>query len=125
MSNDYCSRTNIERHFGTENVAEWADLDSDDDATKITNQVNWAISGASDDFDSIAQAMGERVPVKDEDGSTPSFVTFLVACMAGWLLHGARGMVEGYPDPYEQKWKWMFGVLQNIQDGTRKIPGAV
>jgi phage gp36-like protein len=94
----YCTRAEIELRFGADNVADWADLDNDGNATTITNTINDAISEASDQFDGLFRATAYRIPLTSEStGATPTEVAFMCSRLAGVLLHEKRGVQDWDP----------------------------
>lgn len=85
------NRTALETTFGAANIAQWADVDNDENATTISNRIAWALT------------MGEsyvlgRLSVRYAMPFTvmPALVVQLICDMAGvYLYRSPRGMIEG------------------------------
>jgi phage gp36-like protein len=90
----YCGRSDIEDRFGVTNVSKWADLDDDEDATKIANRIDRAIEAASDDIDDYLRGGPYRIPLEDANGLVPRPVRRIAAILAGVWLYEARGTVD-------------------------------
>jgi phage gp36-like protein len=87
----YSARADIEARFGVSNVSVWADLDNDEDATKITNRIAAAIAWADAYIEGIMRGSHFRIPIVTLAGGTPTIVTDLSAKLAGLWLYEARG----------------------------------
>ncbi len=91
----YCAQTDIERRFGATQVAKWADIDADGDATKIANRIASAIVYADVEIDDRLRGGPYTVPFSSP---TPATVTRISAELAGvWLFEG-RGIHEWSPE---------------------------
>ena len=84
---DYCTRSDIEDLFGVVNVAKWADLDNDADATKIAARIARAITGASASIDDRLRDSLYVLPIT----GSPSTLVNLCASLAGVWLYECRG----------------------------------
>lgn len=87
---DYCTRSDIEDLFGTDNLALWADLDGDRDATKIAARIAKAITYAQADLDSRLLGGPYVVPIT----TSHPVITELTATLAGAWLYSARGQLD-------------------------------
>ena len=125
MSNDYCTRADIENIFGVVNVAAWADMTGNQNAAEIAARVAWAISAASDELDDLMRGTSYRVPLKTAAGAVPGTVKILVATLAGVSLyenHGVDEIREGQPihkllwarERYEK-------IVQQIKSGQMRL----
>ena len=85
-------RADVEQVYGIANVSQWADLDNDGDATKITNRINWAISRG---YDYILGRLSKRFDISTFV-NYPSVIFQLIAKRAGIELYTSpRGIVDG------------------------------
>jgi phage gp36-like protein len=91
---DYCTRADIESLFGADNVAKWADLDSDQDATKITARITKAIIYAQADLDSRLMGGPYIVPFT----TAHAVITDLTARLAAIWLYKAHGTTDTTSD---------------------------
>jgi len=130
MSSTYCTRSDIETVFGTDNVSQWGDLNNTGVGATILARITWAIGHIGDDFDSIAAIRHLRIPIQDQDGSTPTFVRDLAAMAAGVLLYEGRGVEDVDREgnfihrlaPIRDR---VYRTFEQIRRGEREIPGAV
>jgi len=93
----WCVKADIEQQFGPDNVADWADLDNDDNATKIANRIAAAITYA----EAFAKAMlrGSPLSLTRIDASVPTLITVATAIIAGVYLYECRGLEDASPNP--------------------------
>ena len=123
----YCTRSDVEAIFGTSDVAEWADLNNNDDAGEITSRINWAIDVAAEEFDDFFRTAGYRVPIQDADGNTPTTVKYHNAMLVGVLLYEWQGVQNFDPQTGQphHKLAWhrqhVYEFLREVVQGTRKI----
>ncbi|MFG0247836.1 MAG: phage protein Gp36 family protein [Phycisphaeraceae bacterium JB051] len=122
----YSTRTDIEDIFGIANVASWADLDSDEDATKITNRITRAIAHADAMINAILTDSQYTIPLSALPGKTLGLITTISATLSGCWLYEARGLNdaddEGRPfNRYSAKRKQAEVMLGNIAEGSLKI----
>lgn len=118
----YCTRSDIEDRFGVNNVADWADLDNDEDATKIANRITRSITWASAEIDDHAAVSNYTIPLADSGGSTPTTVEHLAAVLAGIWLYEARGDADRdgrHRFKYDKA--WAYRTLREMRDGTRLL----
>ena len=94
----YCQRSDIEDIFGVTNVAQWADLDNDEKAAKITARIARAIAVADAEVDSRLRGSPLTVPVVDSAGDTPVLITDVAARLAGVWLYENRGVQDAPED---------------------------
>jgi len=91
---DYCEQADIEDLFGAVNVAKWADLDNDIDATKIAARVARGIAVASAKVDDHLRGGPYALPIT---GDSTTLVN-LAAMLAGVWLYESRGVQDYSPD---------------------------
>lgn len=94
----YCERTDIESIYGANNVADWADLDRDQDDDKIAASITGAIADATDYLDDRFRDSRYVVPIVATIGGTPRQVKRLCARLAGLYLYEARGAQDINPE---------------------------
>lgn len=87
----YIARADVEAVFGVDNVEKWADLDNDQDATKITNRITDAISFAEGLFEGRLRQGRYALPLTVA-GSGLDFIQSIVSTLAGDWLYRARGL---------------------------------
>ena len=119
----YCERADVENVFGVDNVAEWADLDNDANATTIENQITWAIAAAGDEIDDYMRGTRYRLPLQVLAGTTPTSVRDSAATIAGLKLYDRRGIEddEGGGGLYGKMRARVYESLSDIRTGTRKL----
>ena len=84
--------TNLNQVFGKVNIAQWADVDNDEDSDTIAARVTWAISEAAD------YILGRLTPRFDFSTVTtlPTRIFSLICRRAGMVLYMTpRGLVDG------------------------------
>lgn len=91
MTSAYCDRDDVEMVFGATNVEKWADVDNDEDATKIADRIDWAIEEASERIDTRMRGGLYEVPFSVP---YPRTIVTLVARLAGITLYDARGITD-------------------------------
>ncbi len=129
MSSDYCSRSDIEATYGTTNVAEWADMDGDEDAAAILTRINRAIEIASEDIDDLIRgsSLSYGIPIADKDGNTPTTIEELCAVKAGIWLYHALGQYDQNRQTGTRisrllwRERWADKVLDEILQGKRHL----
>lgn len=84
---DYCTRSDVEKRWGTRNVAKWADLDNDQNAATIQAQIEWAIDAASQRIDMDISGAGYVTPLENV-----GLVNYHAASLAGAILYNARAV---------------------------------
>lgn len=122
----YCVLADIEDLFGATNVATWSKLQSDDSAATILARQTRAIAAVCAKMDAYFRKAGYRIPVVDEDGSTPTEVKDCAATLAGIWLYQARGVDDvdrnGMP---ANKLRWHYEdalrFLADVRDGNIRI----
>ncbi len=93
----YCSRSDIERRFGTTNVATWGDLDNDENAGTISANITQAIAVASDKIDDAMRTSHYLISLSTPGGSTPTAIVNIAATLAGVWLRTPRGTEDFDP----------------------------
>jgi hypothetical protein len=120
----YASRSDLEREFGTENIRTWADKDNDNDQTKISANIDYALTLAERYINARAYELRANVP----DSSSPLY--YMLAdfqiTYSGVLLYMGRGQLaagtmgsEGagiYNDAMESAKKQLTGMLISSRD---------
>jgi hypothetical protein len=96
----YCLRSDVEQHFGVENVKKWADLDDDENTTTIASRVAYMIEVADSYIDAhLRAAHFEPLPIEQDDSSSaPTIIKHLSAELTGVLLYEARGVQHFHPE---------------------------
>ncbi len=123
----YCTRANIEAVYGPTNVAKWADLDADENASNITARITLAISVASEEIDDFVRLTQYTIPLATAAAETPVTITNLAATLAGIWLYEARGSQDFDPKtgaPYHRlafKLEETKQFLEQLRTGDRKI----
>lgn len=84
----YCSRSDIERRWGVNNVRQWADLENDNNAARIQMQIDWAILAASERINSDLAASVYKLPFDP----VPYAVRRFAATLAGVELFNTRAV---------------------------------
>lgn len=96
---DYTDATQIQRIYGVNNVNKWADLDNDEDSSKIAARIAWACEMSTNYMNGrLAQGKYE-VPFTDED-HLPKLLVLLTSMLAGLMLFDGRLVVSSDP-PYD------------------------
>jgi len=85
----YIARSNVEDQFGVNNIADWADLDRDEDATKITNRITTAISYAEALVEGKLRTSRYLVPFSN---TSDPLIQSICAIYAGEFLYRSRGL---------------------------------
>ena len=114
----YIARADLE-HFGVDNVAKWADLDGDADATKILARINGAIADGEAIVDAALRGGGYTVPVSGGG----AFITWIAQRLAVYSLYTARGIDDDnkITGKMEAHYKEALHDLSLIQAGIRKL----
>jgi len=124
----YATRSNIEDAFGVTNVEVWADLDADEDSTKITNRITRALAIAEEEVDESLRNGAYVVPVTmDVDGVLGVSVTLtdVTAKLAGGWLWENRRLEDTDKDEDSSRVsshaKRARAILTEIASGKRKL----
>lgn len=86
---DWTSQREMEMMFGASNVSKWADLDNDEDVTKIAQRIVWAAREATEDARSRLRGSPASLIT-----CAPRALRLAVTKLAGVLLYEARGIVD-------------------------------
>ena len=82
----------LQQIYGINNIHDWANLDNDNDPTKIANRVTWAIARG---YDYILGRLNKRFDISTFV-TYPSVIFQLIAKRAGIELYTSpRGIVDG------------------------------
>ena len=122
---EYCARADVEAIYGVTNVSKWGDLDSDQDAGKITARITWAIQSASNELEDRLRGGPLSVPFSP----VPQTIKETTAYLAGVILYEFRGITdmteEGEP---QHRLHWhrerVDTVISQILAGQRKFAGS-
>jgi hypothetical protein len=95
----YCSRNDIEQKFGVDNVATYADLNNNQNATEISERIDTAIAISSRRIDFMLQGGPYNVPLSFADGNTDLIVVDWAATLAGLWLYNSTGQADDSVGP--------------------------
>ncbi len=129
----WTSRKEIELLFGSDNIAQWADLNSTAVAVEITERIQWAVDNATD------EARGRLInsPVKLSTLiEAPLRLRMATSRLAGVLLYESRGVKDTAEDDGKHKLVYhkkeankFFAKVQagqlRIGEGSSTSPGVV
>ena len=89
----YCSTTHLNYEYGSVNVAAWADLDGDANATKIADCIAWHISNADARIDDRLRRsdLSFGLPAALSDDTVPPTIRKIAVQLAGYGLSKGRG----------------------------------
>jgi len=125
MATYYCEKDDVEQVFGTEQVAEYANLTGEADDATITARINWWRAAATEEINGAARkAAYQIVPLVDKDGNTPTTVKLLAAVLVGVWLYEASGSKDFDPKTGRPSHRlyfmraWARRRLQEIRDGV-------
>lgn len=126
----YCTQAQIEVVYGVNNIAKWADIDNDANATTKANRITAAISYASEEIDDVLRTMGVRIPIVTASGSTPTTIVHIAAVLAGLWLYEGRGAEDYNRDGtirHGHAWRrdWAYQYLDDLKSGKRAIDGTI
>ena len=114
----YSARSDVEDVFGVDNVAKWADLDADADATKIANRITRAIAAGDAKIDQRFRSSQYAVPlVPGTSGDV--VVTDWSARLAGVWLYESRGTNE--MDQKGRPFNRMSGQEKKVMDHMDRV----
>lgn len=97
MTVTYSTDSKIKSIFGNANWNQWADLDNDQNAGKMTAASDGARVRAYREINSRLRPTHYRLPVTDAAGGVPAEIEALEATMAGVFLQAPRGEEDGGP----------------------------
>jgi len=127
----YCTRSDIEYEYGVKNVAAWADLDGDANATTISNRILRAIAIADARIDDRLResAVSFRVPYTNDAGTVPLTLMSIAVQIAGYRLSKGRGNrdYDGSGKPLSKFWadyQDALATLEEIANKTLTLEGA-
>ena len=90
----YCTREHIELKFGTANVAQWADLNNNEDAGEITAAIDDAIESADAQIDDTLRDSRYAVPIVPLSGTEVRTIRDISRMLAGSILYDNRGTFD-------------------------------
>lgn len=117
----YATRHDIELIFGRVNVAAWADVDNDGNATFITARINWALSESYYYINNKLLGSSYVIPFET---TYPVQVVSQSARYAGIILYEARGIVDKGEKPNHQLTahrKMVDEFLHDVQRGKIRL----
>jgi len=123
----YAARSDIEDVFGVDNVAQWADLDNDQDPNKISARIDRALQWATGEIDSYLRRGPYDVPVVDSNNQTPQVIKSICADLAGVWLYESRGIDDFNPETGRvvHRLEWVrqraYRALRELLSGVRRI----
>lgn len=123
----YATRTDVERMFGKDNIAKYADLDNDKDTAKIEAQVQYALDQADEEINSRLRGCRYVVPFVGLGSGNPPLIIYLAAIKAGLILYEARGAQEIDADDGSPQHRYAYHnkrfdqVIKDIKLGRRTI----
>lgn len=114
-SSSYCGRTDVEIEHGATNVSAWADLDGDQDATKIAARIESAIEDACEEVENRLRGGVHEVPLPFSSRE----ITNIAAVLAGCALYAKRGAedTEDGKDRLQVKRERAYARLASIRTG--------
>lgn len=106
--------------FGAINIQKWADVDNDEDPTKIAARIAWALTQATARVDSMLST-GRYSNYLDDP-----LIEDVVARLAGVLLYDSRGITdaEDNENPVSKHQSYVDTTLRRIQSGALKLTTA-
>ena len=116
-----CTRSSIEDVFGKENVRKWADIDGDNDPSKITSRITDAISFSQADLYSRFRDTQYKVPFEGTD----TLMDELWAHLAGLWLHKHKSIMDYDPEtkrasnPMQHLIDWVDTTIEEIRADKR------
>lgn len=123
----YCTKADMELEFGATNIADWANIDNDGNATTKSARITEAIAVASEEIDEVLRTTGYLVSSVQADGDgTPKAFNRLARVLAGLWLYESRGATDYARDgtPHHgHAWRrqWAHDYLERIRSGAIKI----
>lgn len=116
----YITRADIELLIGVNNVAEYADLNNDNDADEITAAVAGAISAAEDEFDDRLRHGKYLIPLSSVNDNTKRIIAALAARN---LFNPRRGGDENAQ--ISNLDKWALRQIDAIAKGVMKLDATL
>jgi len=94
---NYITQADVEAEFGAELVDQWADIDNDEDAGKISARKDSAILIAETEVDALFRSGPYIVPLAPSS-AVDGHIKSLIAQKAGLWLESTRGRSDRSPD---------------------------
>ena len=94
----YATRADVELLFGSSNVAKWADLNNDEDASDIAARVCWALAESYAYMNNRLNGGPYTVPFSSPNDEVIS----MSARYAGVILYDTRGITDAADPPQHQ-----------------------
>lgn len=115
----YCSRKDIERAYGKNNVGRWADLDSNKDTEEIEDRIQYQIVQAGNEVDGDLSQSPYGTPFEEP---YPDVIVYLCALKAGILLYmGRRIASDDLQNQVSQQQKHYQELVNKINADRFKI----
>ena len=102
MASTYCAQADIEQVFGPTKISGsggYADLDDDNDATKISNRIAQSIAVAGDWIDDLMRRTAYRSPLVDASGKAQPSEGFLELELSRYGIRRSPESLIGALDP--------------------------
>lgn len=90
----YSTQSNVEAVFGADNIAQWGQINPDDDANDVATAVTNAIAWADAEIDGVFTDGPYPLPF----APVPTLVQHWSAVLAGAYLYRRRGIVQDMDD---------------------------
>lgn len=119
MTTAYCTRTDVERIFGSANVQRWASLDNNEDADTVDDRIEHACEFATEYVNSRLMFGRYVIPF----ASVPTLIVHLTAMFAGVQLYDGRRVIndEEPRDGVSRQRKDFDRYIRQIQKGQLKL----
>jgi phage gp36-like protein len=120
----YSTRTDIERVAGADNVARWADVNNDGNATTITNAITAAIEWADEMIDGAFRDGPYVIPFS----ATPTLVARWSAKLAAVELYRSRGLRDDGDSAAGKLTEWEKQVNRDLMmytSGSLRLEAAL
>ena len=120
----YCSRSDIEKIFGTENVIKWSDLDNDRDSSKIESRIDCIIDKATMEIECRLRDGPYKVPfIAPYD----KLIIDTTARLVGVMLYECRGVQDSNNDNHELEWhrRQVETVINGIMSRKYRLTSTV
>jgi phage gp36-like protein len=130
----WTSRGELEKQFGAENVAQWADLSNQGNSAEVASVIQYAMRAATDDAKS--RILGAPCgPIT----TPPALLRFMVTRLAGVYLYTNRGVQDSSDEDGKHRFsaieksvnKWFQSVvagqvpLGSVDAGITSVPVVV
>lgn len=119
----YIARSDLEALYGASNIAEWADVGANGDATEIDTRVASAIESAESMVEDRLRGNQYRIPFVADDGGTLTTIREICATLAAFNLYKRKGLASAdTTGKMSVDWRTAHETLNAIAGGQIK-PG--